>query len=30
VLAIAMAIAFDGLLVLAQRVVTPWRRVRAL
>lgn len=28
-LAIAMAIAFDGLLVLAQRIITPWRRVRA-
>jgi osmoprotectant transport system permease protein len=30
VLAVALAIAFDGLLVLAQRVAAPWRRVRAL
>jgi osmoprotectant transport system permease protein len=30
VLAIAMAIALDGLLVLAQRFISPWRKVRTL
>ena len=30
VLAIALAIGFDGLLVLAQRYIAPWRKVRAL
>jgi len=30
VLAVALAIAFDGLLVLAQRYVAPWQRARAL
>jgi osmoprotectant transport system permease protein len=29
-LAIAMAIAFDALLVLAQRLISPWRKVRPL
>lgn len=29
-LAIGIALAFDGLLVLAQRLLTPWRAVRAL
>lgn len=29
-LAILMAIAFDGLLVLAQRYISPWRRVRTI
>jgi len=30
VLAVALAISFDGLLVLAQRFIAPWRKVRAL
>jgi len=30
VLAVALAIGFDGLLVLAQRLAVPWQRVRAL
>ena len=30
VLAVALAIGFDGLLVLAQRFIAPWRKVRAL
>ena len=30
VLAVALAIGFDGLLVLVQRFVAPWRKVRAL
>jgi len=30
VIAILMAIAFDGLLVLSQHVISPWRKVRAL
>lgn len=30
VIAIVMAIALDGLLVLAQRFISPWRKVRAL
>jgi osmoprotectant transport system permease protein len=30
VLAVTLAIAFDGLLVLAQRFVAPWRKARAL
>jgi osmoprotectant transport system permease protein len=30
ILAVALAIGFDGLLVIAQRFVAPWRRVRAL
>ncbi len=30
VLAVTLAITFDGLLVLAQRYVAPWRKVRAL
>jgi osmoprotectant transport system permease protein len=29
-LAIAMAVAFDALLVLAQRLISPWRRVRPI
>jgi osmoprotectant transport system permease protein len=29
-IAMAMAIGFDGLLVLSQRVVSPWRRVRTI
>ena len=29
-LAVALAISFDGLLVLAQRFIAPWRKVRAL
>ena len=28
VIAIALAIAFDGVLLLAQRALSPWRRVR--
>ena len=28
VIAIALAIAFDGILLLAQRALSPWRRVR--
>lgn len=30
VLAVTLAIAFDGLLILAQRIVAPWQRVRPL